>query len=194
MLPRLAAAVALACVALLAHAQSEQSNLQNLLAALVDGTEATLVTPLTNGMLQVTSFQPAARMSAVDAAAAINRARSDLQARGEPQPTVEQIARMLAGGPIDLPSGRIQAVGILTASGRPAVIQSQVVAAGTPLQYSSAASGGTAPPVAAREQALKQLADIGIINPTEEQIRAALVGGTINTLNGVYQLPGILRR
>jgi hypothetical protein len=194
MLPRLAAAVALACVALLAHAQSEQSNLQNLLAALVNGSEATLVTPLTNGMLQVTSFQPAARMSAVDAAAAINRARSELQALGAPQPTVEEIARMLAGGPINLPSGRIQAVGILTASGRPAVIQSQIVAAGTPLEYSSAASGGTAPPVAAREQALRQLADIGIINPTEEQIRAALVGGTINTLNGVYQLPGILRR
>jgi hypothetical protein len=133
-------------------------------------------------------------MSAVDAAAAINRARSELQALGAAQPTVEEIARMLAGGPINLPSGRVQAVGILTASGRPAVIQSQIVAAGTPLDYSSAASGGTAPPVAAREQALRQLADIGIINPTEEQIRAALVGGTINTLNGVYQLPGILRR
>jgi hypothetical protein len=56
----------------------------------------------------------------------------------------------------------------------------------------SAAAGGSATaPVAAREMALQQLAALGIINPSEDQIRTALVGGTITTLNGVYQLPGI---
>jgi hypothetical protein len=50
---------------------------------------------------------------------------------------------------------------------------SQIVAPGTPL---------------------RQLADLGIINPSEDQIRAALVGGTLTTLNGVVQLPGLLTR
>ena len=56
MLPRLAAAAMLVCVALIAHAQSDDRNLQNLLAALVNGSEATLVTPLTTA---VAPFMPA---------------------------------------------------------------------------------------------------------------------------------------
>ena len=39
--------------------------------------------------------------------------------------------------------------------------------------------------------ALQQLAALGILNPSEDQIRTAMFGGTITTLNGVYQLPGI---
>lgn len=192
MLPRATLAAVLACSALLARAQSTDPNLQNLLAGLTSGTEVTLVTPLTSGMLQVTSFNSGARMSAVDAMAAINRARTQLQALGEPQPSAEEIARMLAGGPINLPGGRIQAAGILPASGQQASIRSQVVAAGTPLP-ATAATGGSAP-VAARELALQQLASVGIINPSEDELRTAMVGGTINTVNGVVQLPGVLAR
>jgi len=197
MLPRATLAAVLACSALLARAQSTDPNLQNLLAGLTSGTEVTLVTPLTSGMLQVTSFNPGARMSAVDAMAAINRARTQLQALGEPQPSAEELARMLAGGPINLPGGRIQAAGILPASGQPASIRSQVVAAGTPLSPGAApatsVTGGSAP-VAARELALQQLASVGIINPSEDELRTAMVGGTINTVNGVVQLPGVLAR
>ena len=194
MLPRLVGAAVLVCAAVVARAQSDDRNVQNLLAALTSGTQATLVTPLATGELQVTRFQSAERLSAVDAMAAINRARVELQALGEPQPTAEEIARMLAGGPIELPGGLIQAPGLLTASGHPAVIQSSIVAAGTPLPgggYSSAA-GGTAPPSAARQQAILQLAAVGIVNPTEDQIRTTLVGGVVNTVNGPYQMPGIL--
>lgn len=192
MLPRATLAAVLACSALLVRAQSTDPNLQNLLAGLTSGTEVTLVTPLTSGMLQVTSFNPGARMSAVDAMAAINRARSQLQALGEPQPSTEEIARMLAGGPINLPGGRIQAAGILPARGQQASIRSQVVAAGTPLPATSAAGGSA--PVAARELALQQLASVGIINPSEDELRTAMVGGTINTVNGLVQLPGVLAR
>jgi hypothetical protein len=199
MLPRFAAAALLVCAAVVAHAQSEDRNLQNLLAALIDGTEATLVTPLVTGELQVTSFQSANRMSAVDAMAAINRARVQLQGLGEPSPSAEQIARMLAGGPIELPGGRIQAAGLLTESSHPAVIRSQIVAAGTPLPGGAyaAAAGGTAPasatpPSAARQLAIQQLLAVGIANPTEDQIRTTLVGGTVMTVNGPYQMPGIV--
>ena len=44
------------------------------------------------------------------------------------------------------------------------------------------------------EAALRQLAGLGILNPSEDQIRTALVGGTLTTVNGVYQLPGLLPR
>jgi hypothetical protein len=198
MLPRASLAAILVCSALFARAQGTDPNLQNLLAGLTNGSEVTLVTPLTSGMLQVTSFNPGTRLSAVDAMAAINRARTQLQSLGEAQPTAEEIARMLAGGPIDLPGGRVHAVGILNASGQPAAIRSQIVNAGTPLppsaSYSAGSAAGASAPVAAREQAIQQLAGLGIINPSEDQIRTAMIGGTITTVNGVYQLPGVLAR
>jgi hypothetical protein len=195
MLPRLGVAALLVCAAVVARAQSDDRNVQNLLAALINGTEATLVTPLITGEVQVTSFQSANRMSAIDAMGAINRARAQLQALGEPQPTADEIARMLAGGPIELPGGLVEAQGMLTASGYPAVIRSQIVAAGTPLPRGGQASaaGGTAPPSAARQLAILQLLAVGIVNPSEDQIRTALVGGTVNSVNGPYLMPGILR-
>jgi hypothetical protein len=193
--PRLlAVCLVLACS--LARAQVADPNLQNLLVALTNGAETTLVTPLRSGMLQVTNFNPGGRLTPAEANMLVNQARDSLQALGDAQPTAEVIARMLAGGPIELPSGRIHAAGMLPSSGRPATIRSQVVAAGTPLPGTPAATsaaGGSAP-VAARELAIQQLATLGIINPSEDQIRTALVGGTITTVNGVYELPGILTR
>ncbi len=179
-----------------AHAQAPDANLQSLLGALTTGAETTLVTPLRNGMQQVTSFNPGGRVTPAEAQLLLSNARAQLQSLGEPQPTAEEIARMLAGGPIELPAGLVQTSGLLPAAGRPATIRSQVVAAGTPLPSygpTTSASGGTAP-VATRELALRELAALGIINPSEQQIRTALVGGTLTTVNGVVELPGILTR
>ena len=192
MFPRLLAAAALALGAATAQSQVDP-NLQNLLTGLTSGTPVMLVTPLMNGMQQVTSFQPGTRLSPADASAMIERARGELRVYGELQPSAEEIARMLAGGPIEVPGGRIQAPGILVVSGYPASLRSQIVAAGTPITGPSAAAGGSAPavPIAAREMALQQLAALGILNPSEDQIRTAMVGGTITTLNGAYQLPAL---
>ena len=197
MLPRLLAAAVLALSALVARAQYVDPNLQNLLAGLMNGGDVTLITPLTTGMLQVTSFRTPVRMAAADAAAYVDRARQELAVLGVGQPSAEQIARMLAGGPLEVPAGRFTVPGLLALSGIPATIASQLVTAGTPVQgYGNAAAGGSAPaqPVAAREAALQQLAGLGILNPSEDQIRTALVGGTLTTVNGVYQLPGLLPR
>jgi hypothetical protein len=197
MLPRLLVAAMLALSALVARAQYADPNLQNLLGALMNGGEAILLTPLTTGMLQVTSFRSPVRMSAADAAAYFDRARDQLSMLGVTQPTAEQIARVLAGGPIEVPAGRFTMPGLLPQTGIAATLASQLVAPGTPVPgYGSAAAGGSAPaqPVAAREAAIRQLASIGILNPSEDQIRTALVGGTLITVNGVYQLPGILPR
>ena len=182
--------------ACLAQAQAPDPNLQNLLSALTTGRETTLVTPLRSGMLQVTLFQPGTRLDPTQASQLLNQARDSLRALGELQPTAEEIARMLAGGPIELPSGLIHTAGMLPSAGWPATIRSQVVAAGTPLPSygpATSASGGTAP-VAAREIAIRELAELGIINPSEQQIRTALVGGTLTTINGAVELPGILTR
>ena len=197
MLPRLLAAAVLALSALVARAQYVDPNLQNLLAGLMNGGDVTLITPLTTGMLQVTSFRMPVRLAAADAAAYVDRARQELSVLGVAQPSAEQIARMLAGGPLEVPAGRFTVPGLLALSGIPATIASQLVTAGTPVQgYGNAAAGGSAPaqPVAAREAALQQLAGLGILNPSEDQIRTALVGGTLTTVNGVYQLPGLLPR
>src|SRR6266581_490118 len=103
MLPRLLAAAALASCAFLAHAQAADPNLQNLLAGLMNGGPVTLITPLTTGMIQVTSFRSGASMDAADAVAYVDRARQELALLGVQQPTAEEIARMLAGGPLDVP-------------------------------------------------------------------------------------------
>jgi len=195
MLPRLAAAAVLAACAFATHAQAPDPNLQNLLAALQSGAPVTLITPLTTGMSQVTSFSAQKRMSATEAQSYIDRARGELLRLGVQQPTAEEIARMLAGGPLVVPAGNVTVPGLLNVAGIPASIVSQQVAAGTPVPaYGRSAAGGSAPAVPAREQAIRELAGLGIINPSEDQIRTALVGGTITTVNGVYRLPGVLPR
>lgn len=197
MAPRFLAAAVLALGATAAHAQPADANLQNLLAALETGSPVTLVTPLTTGMSQVTSFSVQSHMSDAEARTYVEKAKVELRKLGVQQATSEEIARMLAGGPLVVPAGNITVPGLLNVAGIPASIASQQVAAGTPVQgYGTSAAGGSAPalPVPAREAAIQQLAALGIINPSEDQIRTALVGGSITTVNGVYQLPGVLAR
>ena len=197
MLPRLLVAAVLASCGFLAHSQAADPNLQNLLAALQTGAPVTLITPLTTGMSQVTSFSAQKRMASAEALAYLDRARGELMRLGVQQPTAEEIARMLAGGPLVVPAGNVTLPGLLNVAGIPASIVSQQVAAGTPVNgtpgYGTSAAGGSAA-VPAREQAIRELAALGIINPSEDQIRTALVGGTITTVNGVYPLPGVLSR
>jgi hypothetical protein len=199
MAPRYALAALLALALQSAIAQSGDVNLQNLLAALTQGSEVTMYTPLANGMLQVTSFKPPARMTEAQAAAAVESARQQLAAVGITNPTADQFAHALVGGPVNTAQGSVQLAGVLPVSGQPATVRSQVVSAsGTaPVAGPSAAAGGSAPfsrtPISAqeREAAISQLAAIGILNPSEDQIRTAVLGGTISTVNGLYRLPGI---
>ena len=117
MLARLLAAAVVALGASSAHAQYADPNLQNLLAGLTNGGEVRLITPLTTGMLQVTSFRAPVRMTAAEATAHVDRARQELWALGVAQPSAEQIARMLAGGPLDTPTGRFTMPGLLNLGG-----------------------------------------------------------------------------
>jgi len=198
MLPRVLLAAVAAFALQTARAQVVDPNLQNLLTALTQGTEVTMLTPLANGMVQITSFKPPSRMTPSDAAAAVESARQQLAAHGIQYPTADQFARALVGGEINTPSGPTTMSGVLPVTGAAATVRSQMVLpGGLPLVSApSAAAGGSAPPVAvspqAREQALQQLAAIGILNPSRGQLDTALYGGTISTVNGVHQLPGII--
>ena len=89
-----------AVLALAAYAGSAAAqvdiNLQNLLSALTQGTEVTLLTPATNGMVQVTSFMPPQRYSEAEAAALVEDAQRALAERGVKRPSGEQLAAALA--------------------------------------------------------------------------------------------------
>jgi hypothetical protein len=155
MRPRLATAL-LALVALpAAFGQSGleadaqgNANLQNLLASLTRGTTVTLYTPLPYGLIEVTRFQPPLALGRPEAEAAVAIAREHLQLLDIAHPTADQFAKALAGGTIQMRDGPVTLPSVLPATGRPAVVTSQVVLANGLPQVPpppSAAAGGTAP-------------------------------------------------
>jgi len=174
-----AALTALACEA---WAQAD-INLQNLFAGLTQGTEVTLVTPLANGMAEVTSFSPPGRFSAADAAGAL-------------EPSGQQLAVALVGGTVDIPAGRTQLGGVLPPGPQRPSIRSQLVAAGALPQGQVPGAGAAlthAEVAQALQLATQQLALHGIVNPTAEQIRIAMFGGTLTPAGGpMVLLPGVV--
>ena len=143
--------LALASAPALAQQQVD-ANFQALLNALTQGTQVALLTPLADGTVQVTSFVAPGQRSAADAAFLIEQARVTLQNFGVTQPTGQQFAAALAGGVIDVPTGRTQVFGVLPRGTPGVAVSSQVVnAAGLPTIVGVSpggvtASGGTAPP------------------------------------------------
>lgn len=189
-------AASLAFLAAQAWAQAD-ANFQNLFIGLTQGTEVTLVTPFANGTAEVTSFTPPARFPAADAAGALERARQQLAALGVAQPSGRQLALALIGGTVDVPTGRTQLGGVLPQGTQPASIRTQVVAAGSLPQGQIPGAAGTALTHAEVAQALQlatqQLALHGITNPTADQIRIAMFGGTLTPPAGpMIVLPGVV--
>ena len=194
-----------------ALAQVDQ-NFQTLLSALMQGTPVALLTPLPDGTVQVTSFTAPGQRSATEAAALIQRARTNLANFGVAQPTGQQLAAALAGGPLTVPSGSTAIASLVSG----ATMQTQIVnAANLPIVVApsspgvtpgSAAAGGSATlpngglaglTSAQQTQALllaqSQLAALGIANPTPQQVAAMLNGGTIATPSGTpLTVPGLL--
>lgn len=179
-----------------AWAQAD-ANLQSLFVGLTQGSEVTLVTPLANGMAEVTSFSPPGRLAAADAAGALERARQQLAALGVAQPSGLQLAVALVGGTVDIPAGRTQLAGVLPAGTQRASIRTQLVASGALPQGQVPGAGGAALTHAEVAQALQlatqQLALHGIVNPTADQIRVAMFGGTLAPPGGpAVLLPGVV--
>lgn len=179
-----------------ALAQSD-NNMQSLFVGLTQGTEVTLVTPLANGMTEVTSFRPPARLGGAEAAGALEIARQQLAALGLAQPTGQQLAVALVGGTLDVPTGRTQLGGVLPQGPSQGSVRTQVIAGGVLPQGQLPGAAGTALTHAEVAQALQlatqQLAMHGIANPTAEQIRVAMFGGTITPVSGPsIVMPGVV--
>jgi hypothetical protein len=124
-LRRVVILLALACSPALA--QQVDPNLQSLLTALMQGTPITLLTPLSDGTIQVTSFTAPGQRNAADAALLIQQARVDLQNLGVTRPTGQQLAAALAGGTINVPTGSTQLPGVLPRGTAGVTLNSQIV-------------------------------------------------------------------
>lgn len=135
--------LALACSPALAQVDA---NLQALLNALMQGTPVALLTPLPDGTIEVTSFTAPGQRSAADAAVLIERARINLTNLGVVQPTGQQLAAALAGGTIDVPTGRTQIPSVLPQGTAGVTLRSQVITAGGLPTIIGVSPGGVASP------------------------------------------------
>ena len=89
------------------------ANLQSLVNGLALGQAITLVTPGTDGLLQIATFTPPSALG-TGVSSALEQARTALIARGISQPTAQQVAVSLMGGTILTTGGQIQVPGVLT--------------------------------------------------------------------------------
>jgi hypothetical protein len=106
-----------------------QSNFQNLVAGLTQGTQVQLFTVLPDGATQVVSFTPAP-LSADQVAQVLERARQQLIGLGIGNPTGEQLAVALMGGIVPTALGGSQVPGLLATPAPPAAaVQAQTSAA-----------------------------------------------------------------
>lgn len=173
----------------LAAFAGSSANLAALVSGLAQGVPVTLVTPAADGQLQIATFNPPAVGSAVEVARALEAARSSLISRGIAAPTAQQIGVALMGGGLPTPLGVLQVPGVLT--GTAGVNAVFVRSSGSAAQTFNVP--GAAITDVELQQANQLLAQLGILNPTPQQLQAALVGGPLAVANGTVTLLGVLQ-
>jgi hypothetical protein len=197
-----------------------QANLESLANGLRSGSAVTLTSLAADGTQQTVRFTPAQALSAADAARVLEAARQRLIANGIAAPTAQEIGIALMGGTLAAPAGAVKLDGLLAAADpKNPLVVARSSFAGSESNYRnlvrSLEQGAavtltvpgrpavqfTAPggPMSAQEvqQALQLarelLAAQGIHQPTAEQLRAALVGGSVAAASGAQvALRGVL--
>ena len=96
-----------------------QSNFQNLVTGLAQGTQVQLFTILPDGSTQIVTFTPAAPVPMAQIPALLETARQQLIGLGIGNPTAEQIATTLMGGMVPTAFGGTQVGGTLNSQGNP---------------------------------------------------------------------------
>ena len=193
----------------LAAFAGSSANLAALVNGLSQGIPVTLVTQTADGQFQIATFTPPALGSAVDVARALEAARSSLISRGIAAPTAQQIGVALMGGGLPTALGALQVAGVLTGTaGANAVLvrnegsaavsrQGNSVTLGTGTQAQSFNVPGGTMTDAELQQALLNanllLAQLGVPNPTPQQLQTALVGGPLSVSGGTVTLQGLLQ-
>ena len=154
----LAAALAAACHAALAQAQSvppalnvqrlapqlvafagSEANFQNLVNGLASGTPVQLFTVLPNGFVQTVTFTPTAALTPAQVAQVLETARQQLIGLGIGAPTAEQLAFTLMGGVVPTALGGTQVPGVLNPQA------SQTLPSAAAQIQGQAGAGATAP-------------------------------------------------
>lgn len=108
-----------------------QSNFQNLVNGLAQGTPVRLVSVLPDGSMQVVTFTPGAALPPDQIAQALEASRQQLIGLGIGSPTAEQIAHSLTGGVVPTALGGSQVAGTLNPPSPAAQIQSNAAAGST---------------------------------------------------------------
>ena len=98
-----------------------QSNFQNLVSGLAQGTQVQLVSVLPDGSAQIVTFTPAAALPPERIAPALEAARQQLISLGIAAPSAEQLAFALTGGTVPTALGGARVAGSLNppVSGNP---------------------------------------------------------------------------
>jgi hypothetical protein len=192
-------------------------NFDSLVTGLTQGTPVTLTTIGADGVIQIVTFVPGSPLPAADVARSLETARQNLIARGIAVPTAQQLAVALMGGTLATPVGNTSLAGVLTGTALPrsfqvrnellstAALTNGLNASTANLQgLRNALAQGTLTPARgpmsifdvnqALQLAANVLAQQGIVNPTPEQLRIALLGGNVTTTTGsTIALQGVLQ-
>jgi hypothetical protein len=199
-------------------------NFDSLVGGLTGGTPVTLTTVGADGSVQIATFVPGTALSPLDVARVLETARQTLIGRGIAAPSAQQVAASLMGGIITTPSGNVPLTGLLTGTTTPLspvqvrtenpivqrpdlVALRNSLATGTGVTLANA--DGTGRNVSFPQTGLRMsdfevnqslqlaaglLAQQGIVNPTAEQLRVALFGGSLVTASGsTVPLQGVLQ-
>jgi hypothetical protein len=190
------------------------ANFDSLVTGLSQGVPVTLTTVSSDGLIQIVTFMPSTTLGATDLARNLETARQALISRGIATPTAQQLAVALLGGTLATATTTAPLTGVLTGTAIPGAFQvrNELATASplgslTPLNLqalrTSLLQGTLSPgrrPLSDFEvnQALQLagnlLAQQGILNPTPEQVRIALLGGTLTATNGaVVGVQGVLQ-
>jgi hypothetical protein len=116
-----------------------QTNFQNLVTGLAQGTPVQLVSVLPDGSAQIVTFTPGGALAPEQIAQSLEAARQRLIGLGIANPTAEQLAFAVTGGTVPTAFGGTQVPGVLpqTAQSPAAQVQGNLGVAG---------AGGTTPP------------------------------------------------
>jgi hypothetical protein len=190
------------------------ANFDSLVTGLSQGVPVTLTTVGSDGLVQIVTFMPSTTLGAADLARNLETARQNLISRGIATPTAQQLATALVGGTLATASTTTPLSGVLTGTAVPGAFQLRnELATPSPLgslptlnlqSLRTSLSQGTLSPGRrplndfevnqALQLAGNLLAQQGILNPTPEQVRVALLGGTLTTTNGaVVGVQGVLQ-
>jgi hypothetical protein len=197
---------------LLAFAGSE-ANFQNLASGLTLGEPITLTTTGADGSREIATFTAAQALAPADAARLLEAARQRLIAQGVGHPSAAQIGVVLMGGRLIAPSGTTTVPPMLGAADPKQPLQlalrpfsgsrenyvrlTEGLRQGSAITLKSTTAGGAAltftphgGPMSEVEvsQTLKLASDLlasqGVYDPAPEQVRAAIVGGSITLAGG----------